>query len=276
MEWDMNTYQQYINDYAIPWGINIVLAIIVFIVGKWLTKIIVSSVKKLMRKSSVDDVLVTFVASLLNAALMVVVIIAALDQLGVDTKSVLAIFAAAGLAVGLALKDSLSNFAAGVMLVLFKPFKNGDFVDTAGVVGTVERIGIFNTIMKTGDNREITVPNSKIYGDVITNFSARDTRRIDLVIGISYDDDIKKAKELLDQIIDNEPRVLEEPAPVILVSELGASSVDLAVRPWVNASDYWPVRSDLLETIKSEFDTAGISIPYPQTDVHLFKEEVNS
>ena len=272
----MKNYQQYINDYAIPWGINIILAIIIFVVGKWITSFIVSSVKKLMRKSNFDDVLVSFFASLLNAALLIVVIIAALDQLGVDTKSVLAIFAAAGLAVGLALKDSLSNFAAGVMLVVFKPFSKGDFVETAGVTGKVERIGIFNSIMKTGDNREITIPNSKIYGDVITNYSANDTRRIDLVIGISYEDNIKMAKELLMQILDKDPRLLKEPAPVILVSELGASSVDLAVRPWVNTSDYWPVRSDLLETIKTEFDAAGISIPYPQTDVHLFNETEKS
>ena len=272
MELYTENYQQVITDYVIPWGINIVLALAIFVIGKWLANVLVNSVKKLMAKSKLDEVLVNFLGSLLSAALMVIVIIAALDQLGVDTKSVLAVFAAAGLAVGLALKDSLSNFAAGVMIVLFKPFKNGDFVDAAGVMGTVEIIGIFNTIMKTGDNREITVPNSQIYGGVITNFSARDTRRIDLVIGIGYDDDIKVAKELLNQIIDNEPRILKEPAPVILVSELGASSVDLAVRPWVNSADYWNVRSDLLENIKTEFDAKGISIPYPQTDVHLFRE----
>ena len=201
MELNTENYQQYINDYAIPWGINIVLAIIIFIAGKWLTKIIVGSVKKLMTKSKLDDVLVNFIGSMLNAALMVVVIIAALDQLGIDTNSVLAIFAAAGLAVGLALKDSLSNFAAGVMIVLFKPFKNSDFVDAAGVMGTVETIGIFNTIMKTGDNREITIPNSQIYGGVITNFSARSTRRIDLVIGIGYEDNIKAARDLLEKIL---------------------------------------------------------------------------
>lgn len=272
MKWNTENYQQIITDYVIPWGINIVLALAIFVIGKWLANVIVKSVKKLMTKSRLDEVLVNFLGSMISAALMVIVIIAALDQLGVDTKSVLAVFAAAGLAVGLALKDSLSNFAAGVMIVLFKPFKNGDFVDAAGVMGVVETIGIFNTIMRTGDNREITVPNSQIYGGVITNFSARDTRRIDLVIGIGYDDDIKAAKELLDQIIDNEPRVLEDPAPVIMVSELGASSVDLAVRPWVNSADYWNVRSDLLENIKTEFDAKGISIPYPQTDVHLFRE----
>lgn len=271
MELNTENYQQYVNEYIIPWGINIVLALAIFIIGKWLTKIIVNSVKKLMTKSNLDSVLVNFIGSILNAALMVIVIIASLDQLGVDTNSILAIFAAAGLAVGLALKDSLSNFAAGVMIVLFKPFKNGDFVDAAGVVGIVETIGIFNTIMKTVDNREITVPNSQIYGGVITNFSARSTRRVDLVIGIGYEDNIKAARDLLEKIISNDSRVLKDPEPVIMVSELGASSVDLAVRPWVNSADYWEVRSDLLEAIKTEFDAAGISIPYPQTDVHLFK-----
>jgi len=272
MEWNMENYQKIISEYLVPWGINIVLALVIFIVGKWLAKVIVKSVKRVMIKAKVEDVLVNFLGSLLSAVLMVVVIIAALDQLGVDTNSVLAVFAAAGLAVGLALKDSLSNFAAGVMIVIFKPFKNGDFIDAAGVVGTVDMMGIFNTILRTGDNREITVPNSQIYGGVITNFSARETRRIDLVIGIGYDDDIKAATSLLEKIVNNDTRILKDPAPVIMVSELGASSVDLAVRPWVNSADYWTVRSDTLETIKTEFDKAGISIPYPQTDVHLFKE----
>lgn len=272
MDWTIKNYQHYINDYAIPWGLNILFAILIFLVGKWLSKIIVSSVKKLMRKSGLDDVLVSFIGSLLNVILLVVIIIAALDQLGVDTKSVLAIFAAAGLAVGLALKDSLSNFAAGVMLVMFKPFKKGDFVDVAGVTGKIEKIGIFNTIMKSGDNREITVPNAKIYDDVITNFSARSTRRIDLVVGIGYGDNIKAARDILNRIIESDERLLKDPEPVILVMELGSSSVDLAVRPWVNTADYWTVRSDLLETIKTEFDANGISIPYPQTDVHLFNE----
>lgn len=272
MEWNMENYQKIITEYLVPWGINIILALVIFFVGKWLAKVIVKSVKRLMTKANLDDVLTNFLGSLLSAALMVVVIIAALDQLGVDTKSVLAIFAAAGLAVGLALKDSLSNFAAGVMIVMFKPFKNGDFIDAAGVTGTVDMIGIFNTILRTGDNREITVPNSQIYGGVITNFSARETRRIDLVIGIGYGDDIKAASNLLEQILNNDERILKDPAPVIMVSELGASSVDFAVRPWVNSADYWAVRSDTLESIKTEFDKAGISIPYPQTDVHLFKE----
>jgi len=271
MNADDTKYTQLISEYLVPWGINIILALAIFIIGKWAAKIIVKMIERVMIKSKLDDVLVSFLGSILNTALLLVIIIAALDQLGVDTKSVLAIFAAAGLAVGLALKDSLSNFAAGVMLVVFKPFKLGDFIEAAGVTGVVELIGIFTTILRTGDNREITVPNAQIYSGVITNFSARDTRRIDLVIGIGYDDDIKSAKQLLDKIIAADERILTDPAPVILVSELGESSIDLVVRPWVKSGDYWVVRSDLLETIKAEFDSAKISFPYPQRDVHLFQ-----
>jgi len=271
MNWNTENYQQMISDYVMPWGSNIILALVIFIVGKWFASKIVNAVKRFMVKSKLDDVLVPFLSSILNAVLLIVIIIAALDQLGVDTNSVLAIFAAAGLAVGLALKDLLSNFAAGVMLVIFKPFKTGDFVDAAGVNGAVNMVGIFNTILRTGDNREITVPNAQIYGGVITNFSACDTRRVDLVIGIGYDDEIQTAKNLLEQIVKSEARILKDPAPTIMVSELGESSIDFAVRPWVSSADYWSVRSDLLERIKLEFDKANISIPYPQRDIHLFQ-----
>jgi len=269
MNWESINIQEVINTYVIPWGINIVLALAVFVIGRWLAKIIVRGVKRLMRKSHMDVALVGFISSILNAVLLAVVVIAALEQLGVNTTSVLAVFAAAGLAVGLALKDSLSNFSAGVMLIIFKPFKVGDFVEAAGIAGVVEEIRIFNTLMRTGDNREIIVPNAHIYSGIITNFSARDQRRVDLVIGIGYEDDIQAAKQTLEGILQAEARVLKDPAPVILVSELGESSVDLAVRPWVNSADYWDVRSDLLETIKREFDAKGISIPYPQRDVHM-------
>lgn len=269
MNWESIDIQEIISSYVIPWGINIILALAVFVIGRWLANMIVRGVKRLMKKADMDKALIGFLSSILNAVLLVVVIIAALEQLGVNTTSVLAVFAAAGLAVGLALKDSLSNFSAGVMLIIFKPFKVGDFVEAAGIAGVVEVIRIFNTQLRTGDNREIIVPNSQIYGGIITNFSAREQRRIDLVIGIGYEDDIRAAKQLLEQILQTETRVLKEPAPVILVSELGESSVDLAVRPWVNSADYWDVRSDLLEAIKREFDTNGISIPYPQRDVHV-------
>jgi small conductance mechanosensitive channel len=269
MNWESIDIQEIISSYVIPWGINIILALAVFVIGRWLASMIVRGVKRLMKKADMDKALIGFLSSILNAVLLVVVVIAALEQLGVNTTSVLAVFAAAGLAVGLALKDSLSNFSAGVMLIIFKPFKVGDFVDAAGIAGVVEVIRIFNTQLRTGDNREIIVPNAQIYGGIITNFSAREQRRIDLVIGIGYEDDIRVAKQILEEILQAEERILKEPAPVILVSELGESSVDLAVRPWVNSADYWDVRSDLLETIKREFDAKGISIPYPQRDVHL-------
>jgi small conductance mechanosensitive channel len=226
-----------------------------------------------MTQSKVDDILVSFIGNILYFALLMVVVIAAVDRLGVNTSSVLAIFAAAGLAVGLALKDSLSNFAAGVMLVLFKPFKDGDFVEVAGNAGVVEQVRIFNTVIRTGDNREIIIPNSHIYGDTIVNFSARDTRRIDLVFGIGYDDDIKQAKLLIEKTMADDERILKDPEPVVMVLELADSSVNFAVRPWVNASDYWAVRSDLLEALKINCDSEGISIPYPQRDVHVYQEE---
>lgn len=269
MDWNAINIQEISSTYIIPWGINIILALAVFIVGRWLASMIVRGIKRLMKRANMDEALIGFLSSILNAILLVVVIIAALEQLGVNTTSVLAVFAAAGLAVGLALKDSLSNFSAGVMLIIFKPFKVGNFVEAAGIAGVVEEIRIFNTQLRTGDNREIIVPNSQIYSGIITNFSAREQRRIDLVIGIGYEDDIRAAKQILEEIMQAEERILKDPEPVILVSELGESSVDLAVRPWVSSGDYWNVRSDLLETIKREFDAKGISIPYPQRDVHL-------
>jgi len=258
-----------LNQYIIPWGLNIIFAVVTYIVGRWLATLITATIKRVMEKSNIDVSLRDFLGNLINAALTIVVIIAALEQLGVNTTSVLAVFAAAGLAVGLALKDSLSNFSAGVMLIFFKPFKIGDVVNAAGVVGAVETIGIFNTTLKTGDNQEIIIPNSSIYGGTITNITKRETRRIDLVVGIGYNDDIKKAKSLLEKILAENTAVLKDPAPTILVLELGESSIDLAVRPWVNTADYWNVRSDILQTIKEKFDASGISIPYPQRDVHI-------
>ena len=258
-----------INLYLVPWGINIVSAIAIFIVGRGLAKLLTRAAKSLMAKSKVDESLRDFLGSIIYSALTVVVIIAAIDQLGIDTTSVLAVFAAAGLAVGLAMKDSLSNFAAGVMLVVFKPFKLGDVVTAAGETGVVETINIFNTVLRTGDNQEIIVPNSQIYGNNIKNITARDTRRIDLVVGIGYSDNIAKAKTLLNDILASDPGVLKDPTPTILVLELGESSIDLAVRPWVKTADYWTVRSDLLQAIKESFDRNGISIPFPQRDLHI-------
>jgi len=269
---NLNEYSNLIETYAIPWGIKIIAAIAIFIIGRFISRIIVRILKKIMLKAHLDETITNFLGSIVRTILTVVVVIAALEQLGVDTTSVLAIFAAAGLAIGLAFKDSLSNFASGIMLILFKPFKLGDFVEAAGVSGVVEVIRIFNTVIKGGDNREMTIPNSQIYGGIITNYSAKPTRRVDLVIGIGYNDNIGTAKNLILDIINKDQRILTDPEPAVMVSNLGDSSVDLAVRPWVNSGDYWAVRADLLQTIKETFDDAGISIPYPQTDVHLFKE----
>ena len=269
MENLLSENSELISQYVIPW------AILIYVVGRWIAKLIVKSVVKLMARSNVDESLRQFSASIIGAILTVFIIIAAIEQLGVDTTSIMAIFAAAGLAVGLALKDSLSNFSAGVMLIIFKPFKLGDFVNAGGSSGVVEEIQIFNTIMRTGDNQEIIIPNSHIYGGSITNVSARETRRIDLVIGIGYDDNIGKAKQLLEGIIAGNPLILSEPEPTIMVLDLGESCIDLAVRPWVKTADYWGVRAELLQTIKETFDEQGISIPYPQQDVHMINSPMS-
>jgi len=264
-----------ISQYIVPWGIKIVAAILIYIIGRLVAKLIVKSVVKLMEKSNVDESLRKFVGNIIGAVLTIFIIIAAIEQLGVDTTSIMAIFAAAGLAVGLALKDSLSNFSAGVMLIIFKPFKLGDLVTAGGSTGVVEVIQIFNTVMRTGDNQEIIVPNSHIYGSSIINMSKRDTRRVDLVIGIGYDDNIGEAKQLIEGIIAKNPLILTDPAPTIMVLELGDNCINIAVRPWVQTGDYWGVRADLLQTIKETFDEQGISIPYPQRDVHIIQSQVN-
>ncbi len=250
------------------WLVNIFLAIVIVVVGRLAVKALVKLTEKLMQRSGLDIILVNFISSILNAVLLLFVFIAALDQLGVNTASLIALLAAAGLAVGLALQGSLQNFAAGVMMITFRPFKIGDFISAGGVDGVVEQITIFNTVMRTGDNREIIIPNGQIYSGAIINFSARDTRRIDLVFGISYDDDMLAAKKIMEDILEQHELVLADPAPAVAVAELADSSVNFNVRPWVNSSDYWPVRSQLIEKIKLAFDANDISIPYPQMDIH--------
>ncbi|QKQ27180.1 mechanosensitive ion channel family protein [Candidatus Reidiella endopervernicosa] len=272
IEMNQESMGQFVDLYAIPWGIKLVTALVIFIIGRWIAKSVVSMMRRLMGRSKMDDILINFLGSITYAVLMVAVVIAALDQLGVNTTSLLAIMGAAGLAVGLALKDSLSNFAAGVMIIIFRPFKMGDFVEVAGVSGVVEEVRIFSTQLKTGDNREIIVPNSNIYGGTIVNVSARPTRRIDMVFGIGYDDDMRKARDIMEKIMAADERILAEPAAAVSVAELADSSVNFNVRPWVKSGDYWAVRSDLLEQIKIAFDENGISIPYPQTDIHVVEQ----
>ena len=268
--------EMYVNTYAIPWGINIAMAIVIFVLGRMVVGVIISMIGKIMSKSKYDPMLVDFLKSILNAILMLFVIVASLDQLGVDTTSLVAILGAAGLAIGLSLQDSLKNFAAGVMLLVFKPFRSGDFIEAGGTAGVVKKIGIFTSTMNTPDNKEIIVPNGKIYGDNIVNYSAMDTRRVDMTFGIGYDDDLLKAKTVLEQMVKEDERILEEPAPVVAVSSLGDSSVNFTVRPWVKKEDYFAVLWAFTENVKLRFDKEGISIPFPQMDVHFFKEADNT
>jgi small conductance mechanosensitive channel len=260
-----------IDTYVLPWGINIALAIVIFIVGKTIIKIITNLIARLLKKANMDIILVNFITSILRTVLLLFVIIAAMDQLGVNTTSLVALLGAAGLAIGLALQGSLQNFAAGVMLIVFRPFKSGDFIEAAGISGVVETISIFSSTLKTGDNREVIVPNGAIYGGVITNYSARETRRIDMVIGIGYESDIKLARDTMREIIEADERILKDPEALIAVSELADSSVNFVVRPWVKSADYWGVKFALNEKIKLAFDEKGVSIPYPQMDIHMDK-----
>ncbi len=265
--------EAFLEDYLIPWGTNIAFAIVILLVGRILSKWIVNFVRKGLGKSRLDSMLVNFVTAILGWILILLVLVAALDRLGVDTTSFIALLGAAGLAIGLALKDSLQNFASGVMLILFRPFTTGDLVEAAGVEGVVEEIRIFSTKMRTPDNREVTVPNGDIFSGVIINNNARETRRIDLVIGIGYDDNLETAKNTLTRVIEAEERVLSDPKPMVAVGELGASSVDILVRPWVKTADYLETKCALTEKFKLALDEAGVSLPYPKMDVHLDQSE---
>ncbi|MDH3819992.1 MAG: mechanosensitive ion channel [Gammaproteobacteria bacterium] len=254
-------------------AINVAIAIAIFYVGKLVVGLIVRGMRKVMRRQEVDQTLETFVCNLVRIILMAVVIIAAIGQIGIQTTSFIAIFGAAGLAVGLALQGSLSNFAAGVLIVLFRPYKVGDFVEAAGIAGVVEQVQILTTILKTGDNKQIIVPNGQIMDSIITNYSANDKRRVDMVVGVSYDDDLDKVRSTIEELVAADERILAEPACTIAVSALADSSVNFVVRPWVNTADYWGVMFDLTEAIKKRFDKEGISFPFPQQDVHLYKAE---
>lgn len=258
----------WIELYALPWGINLLFALGIFIVGRWVANGIVALARRLLTRAKLDEILINFINSILHGVLLLVVVIAALDRLGVDTTSLVAIIGAAGLAIGLALQDSLKNFAAGVMLIVFRPFRAGDFVEAGGTSGVVEKINIFSSTFRTVDNREIIVPNGAIYADVIVNYSARATRRIDLVFGIGYDDDIRKAKRIIEQVLKDEPRVLADPPPYIGVADLADSSVTLHVRPWVATADHFATMCDLKEKVKIAFDDHGITIPFPQMEMH--------
>lgn len=257
------------TELAITIGTRLFLVLLIYVVGRWIARITQNVLEKMLRKREVDEVLVDFLGSLANIAVTVIAIIAALDQLGISPTSLLAVVGAASLAVGLALKDSLANFAAGVMIVLFRPFTKGDYVDAGGESGTVNEVYLNSTKMLTPDNKMILVPNSLIWNGSITNYSAKDTRRVDLVIGVGYDDDLKKTHDVIMGVLQDHDKILKDPAPAVFVSNLGDSSVDFNVRPWVATADYWGVYSDVLHRSKVALDEAGISIPYPQSDVHM-------
>jgi small conductance mechanosensitive channel len=251
------------------WGLQAVGAVAVLILGRWVASGVRKASGRALKRSGVDETLAPFLTGIAYYLVLAVVLIAVLSLFGIETTSLVAVVGAAGLAIGLALQGTLSNFAAGVMLLLFRPFKLGDFIVAGGSTGTVVEVGIFTTTLNTPDNVKIIVPNSDVAGGTITNYSAYDRRRNDLAIGISYDDDIGKAMAVIQQILDADSRVHDDPAPVIAVAELGDSSVNLVVRPWCNASDYWDLRFDLQRKIKEDLESAGCSIPYPQRDLHV-------
>jgi len=251
------------------WGLKVVGAIVVLIIGRMVAGLVRSSVRKAMTKAEIDATLIPFVASLIYYAVLAVVVIAVLSLFGIQTTSLIAVLGAAGLAVGLALQGTLSNFAAGVMLLIFRPFKVGDLVEVGGILGKVVAVRIFSTVLKTGDNVMITVPNSQTWGGTIKNYDGFDTRRVDLVMGVDYGDDIQVALDAIQRIVTAHPKVLAEPAPQIAVAELGASSVDFVVRPWCSGADYWDVRFDLTRQLKEGLEAAGCSFPFPQQDVHM-------
>jgi small conductance mechanosensitive channel len=255
------------------YGLKILAAIAVFIIGRWIAKGLTKAIGRLMERSKVDQTLIKFTGNVTYVALLTFVILAVLGQLGIQTTSFIAVLGAAGLAVGLALQGSLSNFAAGFLMILFRPFKVGDFIEGAGVAGTVEEIQIFTTKVKTPDNKTVIIPNAKLTEDNIVNWTVKGTRRVDMVFGIGYDDDIDKARQLIRDVIEKDGRVLKNPGTTIAVSELADSSVNFVVRPWVKADDYWDVYFSAMENIKKEMDAAGISIPYPQRDVHLYEHK---
>ncbi len=272
MSWLQTDGLDWLRTVGMDLGIKILTALAIFFIGRWVVRLVVKGVRTALQKGEVDVTLERFVCNLVSMALMVVVIIAAISALGIQTASFIAIFGAAGLAVGLALQGSLSNFAAGVLIVLFRPYKVGDWVEAAGVSGSVDSVQILTTILKTGDNKQVIVPNSQIMDSIITNYSAMDTRRVDMVVGVSYDDDLDKVHKTLKELVDAESRILRDPECKIAVSELADSSVNFVVRPWVNSSDYWGVMFDMTEAIKKRFDQEGISFPFPQQDVHIYNQ----
>jgi small conductance mechanosensitive channel len=253
------------------YGLQVIGALATLIIGIWIAKLLAKAFRRTLKKREVDETLTKFLVSLIRIGLITFVIISAAAQIGIQTASFVAIIGAAGLAIGFALQGSLSNLAAGVMLIIFKPVKVGDYIEGGGAAGSVEAVGIFITTLVTPDNKIVYIPNSTLTGGNITNYSAMDTRRVDMVFGIGYSDDIDKAKRTIEEVLKTDSRILKDPAPQIVVSELADSSVNFNVRPWVNTADFWAVYFDTTENIKKKFDEQNISIPFPQRDVHTYQ-----
>jgi len=270
---DISKYTDLAIMYASEYGLKIIVAIAIFFIGKFIVKKIMTIMKNIMTKANVDRTLAEFLANVIYFTLLIVVILASLNTLGINTTSFLAVFGAASLAIGLALKDSLSNIGAAVLIIIFRPFNVGDYIDAAGASGTIEEINLFSTIMVTPDNKTIMIPNASVIGSNITNYSNKPTRRVNLVFGIDYNDDLKLAKETLMQIIKEDKRVLQEPAPFVAVGELADNSVNFVFRVWVKTEEYWDVHFDMLEKVKLAFDDKGISIPFPQMSIHLQEQK---
>ena len=261
------------QDLVAQYGLKVLAALAILVIGRWVAKGLRRMVRRMLERGNTDPMIVGFVSSIAYVALMAFVIVAALSQLGIQTTSFIAILGAAGLAIGLALQGSLANFAAGFLMIVFRPFKVGDFIEAAGIAGSVEAIEIFTTTLKTPDNKIIIVPNAKISGDNIINYSAQERRRVDLTVGASYDADIRKVRDVLEGIVADDKRIHTDPAPFIAVSELADNSVNFVVRVWTDTAEYWNVYFNMTEQVKLRFDEAGIGIPYPQRDVHVYEHK---
>ncbi len=264
---------QKMSEWATLYGIQVIAAIFILLAGGWLAKLARKIVERLLTKAKTEAILVSFVGQFVYVLLMMFVVLAVLAKLGVQTTSFIAVIGAAGLAVGLALQWSLANFASGVLLIIFRPIRVDDFVQAAGVTGAVEEIQIFTTQLRTPDNKTVIIPNAKLTGDNIINYSAKGTRRVDMTAGVSYEADLKKVRSVIEEILAADERVLREPAWTVAVMEMADSSVNFVVRPWVNSADYWGVYFDTMEKMKERFDEEGIAIPFPQRDVHIYKHE---
>jgi len=271
---DVSRLWDQVQGVVTDWGLQILAALAIFVIGRWIAKAVRAGVRRMLNKGGADPIIIGFVSSIVYIALLAFVVIAALGQLGIQTTSFIAILGAAGLAVGLALQGSLANFAAGFLMIIFRPFKVGDFIEGAGVAGVVKDIQIFTTTLKTGDNKTIIIPNAKISGDNIINYSAEANRRVDMTVGVAYDADLSKVRSVLQDIISKDERIMSDPEALIVVGELADNSVNFIVRVWVKSADYWGVMFDTTETIKNRFDAAGIGIPFPQRDIHIVSGSV--